>query len=65
MLGLGETEDEVFETMDDLLSAGVQVMTIGQYLRPGKDNIEVVEYITPEQFKKVQRGGLAKRVCLC
>jgi lipoyl synthase len=60
MLGLGETEDEVFETMDDLLSAGVQVMTIGQYLQPGKDNIEVVEYIAPEQFKKYKEVGLSK-----
>lgn len=60
MLGLGETEQEVFETMDDLLQAGVQVMTIGQYLQPSKDNISVVEYIHPDVFKKYKEVGLAK-----
>ena len=60
MLGLGETEQEVFETMDDLLQVGVQVMTIGQYLQPSKDNISVVEYIHPDVFKKYKEGGLAK-----
>lgn len=60
MLGLGETEQEVFETMDDLLQVGVQVMTIGQYLQPSKDNISVVEYIHPDVFKKYKEVGLAK-----
>ncbi len=60
MLGLGETEQEVFETMDDLLEAGVQVMTIGQYLQPSKNNIPVVEYIHPDVFKKYKEAALAK-----
>jgi lipoyl synthase len=50
MLGLGETEPELFQTMDDLREAGVQVLTMGQYLRPTPQHLPVVEYITPEQF---------------
>ena len=50
MLGLGETEPELFQTMDDLREAGVQVLTMGQYLRPTPNHLPVVEYITPEQF---------------
>jgi lipoic acid synthetase len=51
MLGLGETEPEVFQTMDDLREAGVQVLTMGQYLRPTPQHLPVVEYITPPQFE--------------
>ena len=50
MLGLGETEPELFQTMDDLREAGVQVLTMGQYLRPTPNHLPVVEYITPKQF---------------
>ena len=50
MLGLGETEPELFQTMDDLREAGVRVLTMGQYLRPTPKHLPVVEYITPEQF---------------
>lgn len=60
MLGLGESEDEVVETMDDLLAVGVKVMTIGQYLQPGKQNLQVKEYVTPEQFAKYKEIGLEK-----
>lgn len=60
MLGLGETEEEVFAAMDDLLAAGVTVMTIGQYLCPSKDHLPVSEYVTPEQFEKYKRVGLEK-----
>lgn len=52
MVGLGETFDEVIETMDDLLSVGCKVFTIGQYLQPTQQHFEVVEYIKPEIFKK-------------
>jgi lipoic acid synthetase len=52
MLGLGETEDEVIETMCDLRKVGVQIVTLGQYLQPTKKHLPVLEYITPEQFKK-------------
>jgi lipoic acid synthetase len=50
MLGLGETEPELFQTMDDLREVGVQVLTMGQYLRPTPNHLPVIEYITPEQF---------------
>src|SRR5256885_3493935 len=51
MLGLGETEPELFQTMDDLRGVGVQVLTMGQYLRPSPKHLPVVEYITPAQFE--------------
>ncbi len=50
MLGLGETELEIFQTMDDLREAGCQVLTMGQYLRPTPNHLPVVEFVTPEQF---------------
>jgi lipoyl synthase len=50
MLGLGEAETELFQAMDDLREARVQVLTLGQYLRPTPDHLPVVEYIRPEQF---------------
>ncbi len=50
MLGLGETETELFESMDDLREANVQVLTLGQYLRPTPAHLPVVEYIRPEAF---------------
>jgi len=50
MLGLGETETELFQAMDDLREARVQVLTLGQYLRPTPDHLPVVEYVRPEQF---------------
>jgi lipoyl synthase len=60
MLGLGETIDEVFLTMDDLLKAGCRVMTIGQYLQPSKDHWPVTEYIEPEKFRQLETIGLNK-----
>ena len=60
MVGLGETEKEIFEVMDDLLEVGCQVMTIGQYLQPTKKHIEVAEYVHPDSFKKWKEIGLKK-----
>lgn len=60
MAGLGETVEEVHELMDDVLSAGVSVLTIGQYLQPSRKNIPVVEYITPEQFESYKSVALQK-----
>ncbi|MDR1347387.1 MAG: lipoyl synthase [Prevotellaceae bacterium] len=60
MLGLGETHSEVVETMDDLLDAGCSIITIGQYLRPSKSNIEVVEYVHPAIFEEFRNIGIAK-----
>lgn len=60
MVGLGETEEEVFQIMDDLLEHGCDVLTIGQYLQPTKMHIEVAEFIHPDQFARYAEVGLAK-----
>jgi lipoic acid synthetase len=60
MLGLGETEAEVEEAMDDLLKTGVKVFTIGQYLQPSKEHYQVCEYIHPDVFKRLRETGLRK-----
>jgi lipoic acid synthetase len=60
MLGLGETEPELFQAMDDLREAGVQVLTLGQYLRPTPQHLPVVEYISPEAFETYREIGLSK-----
>ncbi len=59
MLGLGETEAEVVETMHDLREVGVSIMTIGQYLQPSKKHLSVLEFITPAQFDKYKEIGLS------
>ncbi|TAI46768.1 lipoyl synthase [Flagellimonas allohymeniacidonis] len=58
MLGLGELEEEVIATMEDLRKADVDVVTIGQYLQPSKKHLPVKEFILPEQFKKYGEIGL-------
>jgi len=58
MLGLGETEKEVIETLHDLKNAKVDIVTIGQYLQPSKKHLPVSDFVTPEQFKKYKEIGL-------
>jgi len=58
MVGLGETEAEVKECLQDIKNVGCQMLTIGQYLQPTKLNLAVAEYITPEQFEKYRLYGL-------
>lgn len=58
MLGLGENEDEIFETITDIYQTGCKVLTIGQYLKPGHDHMEVVEYIKPEKFAEYRLKAL-------
>lgn len=58
MLGLGEKEEEVIQTMKDLRGVGLDVITIGQYLQPSKKHLPLKEFITPEQFKKYETLGL-------
>ena len=60
MLGLGEQENEVLTTMDDLLNAGVKVLTIGQYLAPTQKHAGVLEYVKPEVFEKYRIAALEK-----
>ncbi len=58
MVGLGETPDEVVETLNDMRNVGVDVVTIGQYLQPTKKHLLVKEYVTPEQFEIYKKAGL-------
>jgi lipoyl synthase len=60
MAGLGETEEEVLQTMDDLLAVGCSVMTIGQYLQPTKHHLPVAAYIHPDKFSEWKEIGLKK-----
>jgi lipoic acid synthetase len=60
MLGLGETEIELFQAMDDLREAKVQVLTLGQYLRPTPQHLPVVEYVRPETFDLYKRIAVSK-----
>lgn len=58
MLGLGETHEEVIETMQDLANVGVDILTIGQYLQPSAKHLPVVEFITPERFEEYRVLGM-------
>ena len=60
MLGLGESDQEVIETMDDLRSVNVDVLTLGQYLQPTPKHLPVAEFITPEKFEHFKQIGLEK-----
>ena len=58
MLGLGETQEEVFETLEDLRSVKVDIVTLGQYLQPTPKHAPVEEFINPDQFEKYKEFGL-------
>jgi lipoic acid synthetase len=60
MVGLGETREEVLQVMDDLRSADVDFLTVGQYLQPTRKHAEVKEFVTPEAFKEYQAIAYAK-----
>lgn len=60
MVGLGETEKEVVELMDDVLQTGCSIFTIGQYLQPSKKHIPVFEYIHPAMFERYKEEALKK-----
>lgn len=60
MLGLGETENEIYEAMDDLRNAKVDVLTLGQYLQPTKQHLPVLEFIHPDKFSLYKEIGLSK-----
>ncbi|MCU0356036.1 MAG: lipoyl synthase [Cyclobacteriaceae bacterium] len=60
MLGLGETKEEVFKAMDDLVENGLMILTLGQYLQPTKMHLEVAEYIHPETFDMYREEGLTR-----
>lgn len=60
MLGLGETEEETFETIDDLASVDVDILTLGQYLQPTPKHLPVASFITPEKFAEYKEYALSK-----
>src|SRR5262249_52282809 len=65
MLGLGETDEEIATTLDDLRSAGVDIVTLGQYLRPTVNHLSVQRFVTPEQFDLYREWALARGFCEC
>jgi lipoic acid synthetase len=60
MLGLGENENEIFETINDLYNSGCKVVTIGQYLKPSQKHMDVVQYISPGKFENYTEYALSK-----
>jgi lipoic acid synthetase len=60
MLGLGETEAEILEAMDDLRAAGVDILTFGQYLQPTANHYPIERYVSPQDFEKYRQWGLDK-----
>ena len=58
MLGLGETDDEVLETMEDLRSVNVDILTLGQYLQPTAKHLPIYEFVTPEKFAEYKEKGI-------
>ena len=60
MLGLGETEEEIVQCMDDLRAANVDILTFGQYLQPTSNHYPIDRYVTPEEFEKYREWGLEK-----
>jgi len=57
MLGLGETNEQILSTMQDLVNAGVEVLNLGQYLRPSKRHLPVMRWVTPEEFDFFKEEG--------
>ena len=60
MLGLGETDEEIIQTMDDLRAQNVDIVTLGQYLQPTPNHLPVMRYVTPETFANLREIGLQK-----
>ena len=58
MVGLGETKEEVFKVMDDMVDHGLHILTIGQYLQPTKMHLEVDDFISPDIFEMYKEEGL-------
>lgn len=65
MLGLGETPDEVYQTMDDLVAHGCEILTVGQYLRPTKNHLSVAEFVHPDMFAHYKEVALQKGFLYC
>jgi len=61
MLGLGETIDEISDALDELIRVNCKIVTIGQYLQPGRENFPVIKYYTPEEFMTIKELALQKK----
>jgi lipoic acid synthetase len=59
MLGLGETDEEIMEVMRDLREAGVDIVTLGQYLQPTREHLPVRRFVTPREFEELRERGMA------
>ena len=62
MLGLGETDEQVYRAMDDLAEAGLHILTLGQYLQPTKMHLEVAEFVHPDKFAHFKEEGLKRGI---
>ena len=60
MLGLGETEEEIYETIDDLSNVGCDILTMGQYLQPTPNHLPIAEFVTPQKFDEYREYALTK-----
>ena len=60
MLGLGETFDEIYKTMDDLLNVNCKIITIGQYLQPTTNNLKVVKFYSNQEFEEIKEVAFQK-----
>jgi lipoic acid synthetase len=65
MLGLGESEAEILETMDDLRAFGVDLLTLGQYLRPTAHHLPVERFVTPDEFEGLRQAALDRGFVEC
>ncbi|WML45898.1 lipoyl synthase [Neobacillus sp. PS3-40] len=65
MVGLGETKEEIFETMDDLRANSVDILTIGQYLQPTRKHLKVEKYYSPEEFEELKQIAISKGFSHC
>jgi lipoic acid synthetase len=65
ILGLGETDEEIAKTMDDLRSANVDILTLGQYLRPTPNHLPIERWVTPEQFALYREWALERGFLEC
>jgi lipoic acid synthetase len=65
MLGLGETDDEILATMDDLRAAGVDILTLGQYLRPTVNHLAVERFVAPAEFEAYRAAALERGFIEC
>jgi lipoic acid synthetase len=65
MLGLGETDDEIEQAMDDMRAANVDILTLGQYLRPTPNHLAIERWVTPEEFERYRERALGKGFLEC